>query len=243
MNSLKSLPIILALFFTAELKAQNTEATCIQSRYISLYPCKENTPLFTFKETNDEKSLMAQVQKHGYTHVEVRDVHKLGSWVELFAVNYQSTTPLPNRHGEDSVETINGVIYYVYPGAKTNYHFASESTTPFANMYGEDSVIRINGVDSYVYPEIIALDFKASDINGIRIKEDRVLNKSTNKYEFKPVAIGFCVMNSSQLEVELFWVKLDELYENSEKMESFDWYQTISKQQYKGFQYMQLACD
>jgi len=130
----------------------------------------------------------------------------------------------------------------VYPGATTNYHFASESTTPFANMYGEDSIIRINGVDSYVYPEIIALDFKASDINGIRIKEDRVLNKSTNKYEFKPVAIGFCVMNSCQLEVELFWIKLDEFYENIKTMESFDWYQTISKQQYKGFQYMPESC-
>ena len=242
MKILKSLPILLVLFFSTELKAQNTEATCIQTRYLSLYPCKENTPLFTFKDSNDEKSLMEQVQKNGREFVEVRDIYKLGSWVELFAVNYQSTTPLPNRYGEDSVETINGVLTFVYPGLKTNYHFASECQTPFANMYGEDSVININGVDTYVYPERIAVDFNSSDINGIRIKEDRVLNKSTNKYEFKPVAIGFCVMNNSQLEVELFWIKLDQLYENSKNMESLDWYQTISKQQYKGFQYMQLAC-
>lgn len=242
MKILKSLPIILVLFLNTELKAQNKDTTCIQTKYISLKPSKENTSLFTFKESTDEKSLMAQIQKYGHEYVEVRDVYKLGSWVELFAVNNQSTTPIANMYGEDSVVNENGVISFVYPGLKTKYHFDNESNTPIANMYGEDSVVTINGVDTYVFPENIILDFNSSDITGLRIKEVRVLNKSTNKYEFKPVAIGFCILNNSQYEVELFWVKLDEFYGKIKNIESFDWYQTISKRQYKGFQYMQLMC-
>ena len=242
MNLLKSLPIVFVLISNVHLKAQNTENTCIQTRYISLKPSKENASLFTFTESNDAKSLMAQIQKHGREYVEIRDVYKLGSWVELFTANNQPTQALPNMYGEDSVVTINGVESYVFPGLKTNYHFATESQTPFANMYGEDSVVTIKGVDSYVYPEIIALDFNSSEITGLRIKEERILNKATNEYEFKPVAIGICIFKNSQSEEELFWIKLDQFYDQIDKIESYDWYQTISKQQYKGFQYMQLAC-
>lgn len=222
MNLLKSLPIVLTLFSSVQVKAQNSDTTCIKIRYISLKQTQDNASLFSSKDKIDETSMIKTFEK----------LVKKNS-INLYCIEndfFNLRTGNQLKSFEEKSDN-----------SKNDFIIEIEAVTPLANMYGEDSVVTIEGEISYVYPPNVKFNFNSSHISEIRIKEERILNKTTNKYSFQPTALAFCIPTFGT-NYEIFWIDLNKTFKIVENIESYEWYQTISKQKYKGFQYMQEPC-
>ena len=96
---------------------------------------------------------------------------------------------------------------------------------------------------SYVFPESKVYVFPSKECDEIRIKEDRVFNKATKKYEFIPVGLSFYFKGDEFSKgKEKFWVDLNELFNVLNDKNKYPWYNAIVNKKYVGFQYRQVSC-
>lgn len=234
---MKSFIIIIVLFFSLQIIAQNTDTFCIKTRYISVKPTEENASLFTFKQKKNKNSLPDVMVRNIYFGGRVKgiDYSDLGSWCEL-----------------NSKMTASGSFH-------TKYQFYIEQITPLKNVFGEDSMIMLieqnlshkrddgiivyDTVYQYIYPSLDTLNVKSSEISGIRIKEDLVFDEKTYSYTFQPVALGFCVQKNADVEIELFWVELEELFDKISQNKKYKWADLLQKKLYQGEVYKTISCD
>lgn len=89
-----------------------------------------------------------------------------------------------------------------------------QGTTPLANMYNEDSVVRIPDLGTYyVYPERKTTYFICRKYDDLVIKEKKVLDTLTGKFNFEPTEIilrnRLCFSNkliiTARIDVELIY--------------------------------------
>ena len=214
---------------------QLTDTTCVKTRWLALKPTKINEDIFllgsnyndsldlvfTIKNLVDNKNLKIYNQNEG--------PYGINGW---YYIDYAKEI---ETNLKESLKKSN----------KDNYFEISfPSILPIANMYGEDSVITFaDGTVQLVYPAPKVYVFPSKECDEIRIKEERTYNKSTMKYEFKPVGLSFYFKGDKYSRgTEKFWVDLNELFSLLDDKNKYPWYNSIKNQKYSGFQYMQVSC-
>ncbi len=223
----------MTLHLSGAIFGQLTDTTCIKSRWIALKPTKINEDIFLLGSNNNDsldlvftiKNLVDQKKLNIYNQNE--GPYGIKGW---YFIDYVYENKL-----KESLEK----------SSKNDYFEISvPSTLPIANMYGEDSVITLaDGTVQNVYPEPKVYVFPSKECDEIRIKEDRIFNKSTKKYEFKPVGLSFYFKGDKYSRGnEKFWVDLNELFSQLDDKNKYPWYNSIKNQKYSGFQYMQVSC-
>ncbi len=174
MNVLKLLQILTALFCSIQISAQKEDTACVKSRWIALSPCVKNTALFTDNSNTSilsfinkavfEKKVFLYESEDGYSTRQMSTpvIYNMNATNKLnrFEMEIESTTPLANMYGEDSVVTLaDGSISFVFPPMKK-----------YSLNFSEVSEIRIQeqrvldtGTNSYTYqPVTIAFCLKSN---------------------------------------------------------------------------------
>ncbi len=108
-------------------------------------------------------------------------------------------------------------------------------------MYGEDSLrVTPEGMMEVVYPASEIIHFTSRDIKEIRVREERYWDESKQKFGFR--STGFSIL-AGYSNYEKFWVDLKDLDKFKNVLSGTSWFDVLIHMKYKGFQYMQVACN
>ena len=222
------------LHFSVVTFGQSSDTTCLKSRWLSVKPTIHNKDIFlldsidnsldlvyTIKKLVDQKQLRIYDQNEG--------PNGMNNW---YYINYEKEIEMNLKQSLKK------------EGKDPYFEIVSEAIIPLANSVGEDSVIKNDdGSMSYVFPESKVYVFPSKECDEIRIKEDRVFNKATKKYEFIPVGLSFYFKGDEFSKgKEKFWVDLNELFNVLNDKNKYPWYNAIVNKKYVGFQYRQVSC-
>lgn len=226
--------IFLSLFLPFIGKSQLTDTTCVQSKWIALKPIEVNKDIFQLDASDNNSFDLVKTIKRLVESNKLKIYNQIAGPKGNQIWNYIDYNSELEHLSKDDLNI------------QKNPYF--EITTfidlPLPNQYGEDSiVINPDGTILTVYPTPKTYVFPAKECDEIRIKEDRVFNKSTKQYEFKPVGLSFYFNdNNIQKEHEMFWVDLNDLFSVLDNKNQYPWYNAIVNKKYQGFQYMQVSC-
>lgn len=168
------------------ISAQLTDTTCIKSRWISLKPNEINKPLFSPLEDGTHllfflKGLLENGKLTGgicgyhyfneialssvrYDHYSKEEVAGFdtvfsdNSSKQFYIVCPESTTPLSNMYGEDSVYQDGSDLIYVYP-TKTCYHIDTEKFTEI--LIQEERIVNEKTKEYIFQPTLIGFVMKS----------------------------------------------------------------------------------
>lgn len=230
---------IFILFFIPFIgNGQLKDTASIQARWIAMSPTEQNAQLFgKDKNSRHGEDIVTVVKKNleeGKIHPEKVFSYNCGQngLRESSAVKWNKAAEQDEISSNIKKNPFLDVIQ-VPP------------TIPLSTMYGEDSiVIDDSGNVLIVYPptELFTLPSDIRKANKILIKEERILNEKTKKYEFQPVMIGFYFNGTKFYNGHTTsWIELSGLFESLEDKEKYDWYQFLVSRKYSGFQYMQTS--
>lgn len=164
---------------------QLTDTTCIQSRWIAIKPNEINKDIFLLDSLNDEtldlvfviKKLVEESKINIYNQTNNR--WRLGE-KDWYYISYKEEL---RRNLKDSA-VINKDPYFqelVY------------SKEPIFNENGEPKhfLNQLTGFEEVRFPPPETHVFPSKECDEIRIKESRIYNESTKKYEFIPIGLSF----------------------------------------------------
>jgi hypothetical protein len=233
-NLLRSI-ILFTLMLPFLSKSQENESTCIKSKWLSLELNEENQDIFLAEPNMDASSDIVFVIKAllGQDKLKIYEQSALASGAAWSPIDYKAIIK-KNQNDPTQPLPINPFFERV-----------RQSDLPLVDENG-DALIRVNeeGISEYVYPPIESQAFLSNDCDEIRIKEDRVFNEVTKKYEFVPVGVAFFFRSyGNDQPKELFWVDLNELFKAMDTSMDYSWAAALREKRYAGKQYMQIACD
>jgi hypothetical protein len=218
------------VIFVGDLSAQKTDSLCVTQRWISIKPIKENSVLFDFKNEEHPELGIFQV------------IEKLSFQNKIDVVVYERFNRDKNCFGA-------GIVKYNLPEIKKNSLLKSHEfvevlervpTIPLANVYGEDSVS--NDTLQFYYPLRDTIQLIISEVSEVRILETLVLNAKTDLLEFRATAICFYVHSVEIGSRELFWVDLNQLFDNLGVKNEYSWFDFLNEKRYTGEIYQILNC-
>ncbi len=231
---MKQIFVIISFLFPFMSLAQMTDTTCIKYRWIALKPTEVNKDVFLLDSTYGEnldlvftiKRLVEENKMNIYN--QNKGPFGMKGW---YYIDY---------HQEMENKLKDSISYWGYD---PYFEIIVQADMPLVDMYGEDSLYFENGGWSIVYPLPDIFIFPSKICDEIRIKEERVYNDSTKKFEYSPVGLSFYFKGHNYWRGhEKFWVDLRELFEVIEDKSKYPWYEAIVNKNYQGFQYMQVSC-
>lgn len=206
-------------------------------RWLRLSNSEINANLFGFSGMNDS-TLIGSIWKNAYygEHVfflESTDISdKKPSYIEL--LKFPQT---------DSLEVDSCITYSwdLYEDQLSNaILFAFNDNNPMTDIHGAPIIINCGGgMMCFTYPPKTYTATPISEINEIRIKENRVHNKTTNTIEYVPIAIQLTPQLVGKVGFSI-WIDLIKMREKTPSIEHQEWYEFIKNRNYNGIQYMQL---
>lgn len=220
---------------TSHLWSQSNDIDSI--RWIRIIKSEINFNLFDFHGMNDS-SLIGSIWKSAYYgeelfFLESTDISdKNPSYFEL--LKFPQT---------DSLVVDSCITHYwdLYEGQLSNtIIFAFNDNNPMTDINGDPIIIDCGGgMLCFTYPPKTYTVTPISEINEIRIKEKRVFNETTNKFEYVPIAIELTPQLVSIMEFSI-WIDLIKMRDKLTIIENQEWYDFIKRRNYNGIQYMQL---
>lgn len=229
---------IIALFFSLLSLGQLTDTTCIQSRWLALKPTDINKDIFLIDSRyNDSLDLVFTIKR-------LVDSDKINIYNQNSSPGSNSDINSWNfiDYNKELEENIKDTLDY---WAKDPYfQITVQSDYPMVDEYGNPMLHKNpDGTQEYMYPLPDIYIFPGKECDEIRIKENRIYNESTKKYEFVAVGLSFYFSGSRYYRGhEKFWVDLSELFNALEYKTNYPWYNAIINKSYQGFQYMQVSC-
>jgi hypothetical protein len=192
-----------------------------EEKWISLKPCKKNKTFFSnVKAKNPELELVKVISN--------LSLKEDGPTIYRDAPFLSNIRSIPKFKNENSIYSLDSLSKeYV------EIHFPY-SILPIANQFGEDSTVFIDGEEMNVFPNSEKLSFLSTEISEIRIHEIRKYDSIKKSYDYK--ADGICFVHSSGK--ELFWLRLNDLYNYLKNSTKYPWYISLMKREYEGEIYM-----
>ncbi len=229
--------VLLLLFLPCFGIAQLTDTTCISARWIALSPTEKNATIFGLDSTLAEEADLIRVIQRFVENNELRNYREEkdpNGNHEWYFIDYQKEL---HNAIDDTNNWDDWRPYFTM--------YRPQPDIPIVDEFGEPMTMfnPATGFEEYVYPTREVYYFATKQIDEIRIKEKRILNPSTNQYEFVPVGLSFYFKSDEFYSgYEVFWVDLRELFKIIDEKNKYPWYKTLSKKEYQGFQYMQVSC-
>lgn len=216
---------LLFIFFpVSSIVGQSIDTIGIIERWVSVKPNCENESLFyemdSLYKGSDLIYMIDSLTELGKIEIynDGIDVRKRNDWY-----------PIPYVENQKSYESESGPLFNQFVIKPKSNHI------PLVNMGGEDSIIVIDGCYMLTYFPIRSFKFSKEDVSEIRIKEVRFYNTTSSSYEYK--ASGLSLFVGGKFGRELFWVSLEELFNELENKEQLLWYKTLTNREYKGVVY------
>lgn len=213
--------------------AQSANTSCIKERWISIKPSCENEGLFPLKNIEHPElgllNIISSLSFGGKISIHIKE-HFLTSERNCFLV------PII-RCDMDSIDKKSPINFNEYLE-----FLGRESTTPIANQFGEDSLTWDDeaALYYYMYPPREIIQLKISEISEIRIHEHFFFDSIKQENQFQPDAICFVSKSELKCERELFWIYLNDLFEDLENKEQCPWYNVLIRKSYKGEVYKEI---
>src|SRR5690554_1702185 len=219
--------------------SQISDTSCIESRWISIKPIQANKNIFLQNMDKADsvdlvfiiKSLVEQEKMNIYKHKHSSHVNSnIRSW---FNVDQRVSV----------CEKENDVIKL--PFSEPYFEIIGYPVDPYMNSnFGDSVVISPDGKITKVYPPPYIIEsLQARYCDEIRIKESRIYNKKSKRYEFVPVGLSIIKKQPSYSDqFKIFWVDLEELFNTVSEKDKYPWYNALKNKEYQGFQYMQVPC-
>jgi hypothetical protein len=213
------------------LSAQVSDTSCLDERWVIIKPSTENRVFFPMQNKQHPEIGLLNVIS-GLTFQGKISISRS----DLFLTIIHSNQYAPRaQYKIDKVKKLYITDYIEIVG--------SEAVIPLANSFGEDSIeITDQGEILFVYPPKDTLQLRMSEVIELRIHEQREYFSATDSY--KMVANGLCIVSNTAEhgEQEVFWIRLDELYDHLKNPEQYAWYEALTKGKYHGISYQYMRC-
>lgn len=220
---MRNINILFFLFVSLNSFGQLSDTTCIKTRWIAVQKSPELLPLFdsTIITIIRENVLTKKMNIYRNSH----ETKNNGVWYKIPDEEYFLSN--------DKLDTFSTTYLHDY------FEIEVMADGPLTDEFG-DPVVVINpdGTISYKYPPPKIYQIRISDINEIRIREERIYDSIAKEYTFKATGLSFFMKKRG----ENFWISLDELYLVMPKDKIYEWKTILTQRLYSGFQYMQISC-
>jgi hypothetical protein len=219
--------------------AQLSDTTCIQSRWIALKPTQVNALIFGSDTTLSEDLDLIHVIRVLVEKEELQiynQKNRVKSNHEWYEIEFQNDIHDYINYMSDGDAPSKWAPFFTLYGVQSDMPLTDEYGEPLTRLTAE-------GFEEYIYPPRDVYYYPTKEVDEIRIKENRVFNEKTKKFEFQPVGLSFYFRGSDYYRGhEAFWVDLVELQKALKNNTNFPWYKSIYEKNYQGFQYMQVSC-